>query len=159
VTDASRVDRLAAHRQLSDVPRAQLEWLAQHGEVRRMPTGAVLGQRTWLVQELVVVLSGHLSIRVDRGGGPRRVAEWTGGDITGLFFSRLATPPGEHDRGRGCRDPGAEARVLRGDRSGVATMTAMTVHVMLDRARRCQRVTTGREDDLARAAVRRARAS
>ena len=36
---------------------------------------------------LYVVLSGRLSIHVDRGAGPRKVMEWQGGDITGILPS------------------------------------------------------------------------
>ena len=41
------------------------------------------------------MLEGHLSIRVDRGAGPKKVTEWHGGDVTGMLpYSRIKAPPG-----------------------------------------------------------------
>ena len=92
--DTLLVDRLATHRTLATVPRPQLEWLAANGELRTLQTGDVLTPGGGPVKGLYVVLSGHLSIRVDRGAGPRIVMEWHGGDITGMLpYSRNKGPP------------------------------------------------------------------
>src|SRR5262245_49521703 len=92
----SLVDRLAAHRTLAVVPATQLEWLAANGELRTLQPGDVLTPGSGPVKGLYVVLSGHLSIRVDRGAGPRIVMEWHGGDITGILpYSRIKGPPAD----------------------------------------------------------------
>jgi signal transduction histidine kinase len=89
------------------------------------------------MRSLVVVLSGHLSIRVDRGSGPRRVMEWRAGDVTGLLpYSRLATPPGitsaeEPTEVLEVPDEHFPEMIVR-----CHQLTAILVHVMLDRARR-----------------------
>ena len=89
------VERLAAHRTLGTAPRAQLEWLASHGRLRRITAGEVVARAGDPIRELYVVLAGHLAIRVDRGGGPRKMLEWGAGDVAGLLpFSRLQTSPG-----------------------------------------------------------------
>jgi len=132
----SLVDRLAAHRTLGGAPREQLEWLATRGELRRFEPGDVVTPHQGPVLGVFVILAGRVSIRVDRGTGSRRVMEWNAGDVTGLLpYSRLTSPPGdvkaeeptemfllprEHltDMIRECQD-----------------VTAIMVHVMLDRAR------------------------
>ena len=88
------------------------------------------------VEGLYIVLSGRITITVDRGAGPHKMMEWREGDITGLLpYSRLISPPGDtvadeptdlfaigrehlHDMIRECD-----------------TVTSILVHLMLDRAR------------------------
>jgi signal transduction histidine kinase len=133
---ASLVERLAAHRTLSAVPRSQLEWLAATGHEHTLEPGDILTPSTGPVKGLYVVLEGHFSIRVDRGAGPRIVMEWRGGDVTGMLpYSRIKAPPG---------DVVAEERtqVLMVDAADVGRLprecpelTAVLVHVMVDRAR------------------------
>src|SRR5262245_8076298 len=133
---ASLVERLAAHRTLSAVPRHQLEWLATTGHELTLEPGDILTPSTGPVKGLFVVLDGHLLIRVDRGAGPRIVMEWHGGDVTGVLpYSRIKGPPG---------DVVAEERtqILMVDAADIALLTrecpeltAVLVHVMVDRAR------------------------
>ena len=130
------LERLATHRTLSAVPREQLEWLAATGEQRTLEPGEILTASTGPVKGLFVVLDGRLLIRVDRGAGPRIVMEWHGGDVTGVLpYSRIKAPPG---------NVVAEERtdILWLDREhlpqmirGCHELTAVLVHVMLDRAR------------------------
>jgi signal transduction histidine kinase len=82
------------------------------------------------------VLQGHLSIRVDRGAGPRIVMEWHGGDVTGVLpYSRIKAPPGNviaEERTEIFAVPASELpRMIR----ECHELTAVLVHVMLDRAR------------------------
>lgn len=130
------LERLAAHRTIGAIPRAELEWLASVGHEETIEAGEVLAANTGPVRGLFVVLEGHLSIRVDRGAGPRIVMEWQGGDIAGVLpYSRMQTPPGSVT---------AETRTtaLVIDKSEIPRLihdcpelTAVLVHVMLDRAR------------------------
>jgi len=138
VTQADLVERLAAHRTLGSAPREQLEWLAAHGTLRHYAAGDVLARQGGPIpQELYVVLSGHFSIRVDRGGGPRKVMEWQAGDVSGLLpYSRLRTAPGQTTV-----DEPAELLMVHHDCfpemiARCHELTAILVHVMLDRARR-----------------------
>ena len=130
------VERLAAHRTIGAIPRAELEWLASVGHEETIEAGDVLAANTGPVRGLFIVLEGHLSIRVDRGAGPRIVMEWHEGDVAGVLpYSRMQTPPGSVT---------AETRTtaLLVDRSEIPRLihdcpelTAVLVHVMLDRAR------------------------
>ena len=104
--------------------------------LRTLDVGEILTPGGAPVKGLYVVLSGHLSIRVDRGAGPRIVMEWHGGDVTGLLpYSRIKGPP---------------ANVVAEERTDILAvsptdlsrmiqecheLTAVLVHVMIDRAR------------------------
>jgi signal transduction histidine kinase len=130
------VDRLAAHRTLASVPREQLEWLASKGVERTLEPGEILTPSTGPVKGLYVVLDGHFSIRVDRGAGPRIVMEWHGGDVTGVLpYSRIKGPPGnvvaEEQSHILAIDPAEMPEMIR----ECHELTAVLVHVMLDRAR------------------------
>ena len=131
------VDRLAAHRTLSSVPRPQLEWLAAHGTVNRYEAGAVLARKGELVPSLNIVLSGHLAIRVDRGAGPRKAMEWYAGDLTGVLpYSRLSGAPGVTTAEEASELFSVPAEHFPEMAARCFELTAILVHVMLDRARR-----------------------
>src|SRR6185369_16157436 len=110
--------------------------LAARGRLVRLEPGDVLTPKTGPVAGLYIVLSGQLSIHIDRGAGPHKVMEWRGGDVTGLLpYSRLVAPPG---------DVKAEApsEVLLIPREEIPALihdcyelTSIFVHVMIDRAR------------------------
>jgi signal transduction histidine kinase len=134
--DASLVERLAAHRTVGAVPREQLEWLSEVGQLRTLEAGDILSASGQPVAGLYVILEGHLFIRVDRGAGSRIVMEWHGGDVTGLLpYSRIRTPPGnvvaEQRTVLLIVEPPGIARMIR----ECHELTAVMVHVMLDRAR------------------------
>jgi signal transduction histidine kinase len=136
VAGTGLVERLAAHRTLGSAPRAQLEWLAAHGELRRIPVGESTASENQAITGLWVLLTGHVTIRVDRGAGPRKVMEWTSGDVSGLLpYSRLSKSPGTARADE-------ETEILFVSREHFPEMirechelTAILVHVMLDRAR------------------------
>jgi signal transduction histidine kinase len=135
-TTSSLVDRLAALPTLAAIPRAQLEWLAAHGQLRQYPTGAVMFAKGQPSPDTSVVLSGRFSIRVERGGIVRRTKQWSPGDISGrLPYSRMTNVPGDVS----AEEPVEllaipdmhEAEMIR----ECYEFTAMCVHEMLDRAR------------------------
>ena len=131
------VERLAAHRTLGSAPREQLEWLASRATLRRFAAGVMVASMAEPIRSLTVVLSGHLSIRVDRGAGPRKVMEWGAGDVTGLLpYSRMAAPPGYS-----VADEPTEVLMVEEEHfpemiARCHELTTILVHVMLDRARR-----------------------
>src|SRR5262249_19389265 len=111
-------------------------WLAGQRVVRHLDSGAVLTSMKGPVEGLHVVLSGHLSIHVDRGAGRRKIMEWHGGDVTGLMpYSRLVAPPGNVI----AEEPTEVVTVYREDMPEMIRecpeLTAILVHVMVDRAR------------------------
>jgi signal transduction histidine kinase len=130
------IDRLAAHRTLGSAPREELAWLAAHGRPRSLAAGEVLSSKQRPVEGLHIVLSGVITIHVDRGAGSRRVMEWRGGDVTGVLpYSRLQKPPGD-----AVVDEAAEVLTIKRDElpdliRNCYHVTATLVHVMTDRAR------------------------
>jgi signal transduction histidine kinase len=136
VSKSSVLERLSAHRTLSAVPQAQIAWVAAHGVFRELAPGIVLTSMNGQVEGLHVVLSGYLTIHVDRGTGRRKIMEWRGGDVTGLMpYSRLVAPPGDVI----AEEPTEVVTVHRDDFPDMIRecheLTAVLVHIMLDRAR------------------------
>ena len=137
MTDQEIVERLAAHRTLGSAPREELAWLASRGTLRRFEPGSRVSTKGEPLRSLYIVLSGRISILVDRGAGVRKVFEWGAGDVSGLLpYSRLTVPPGDS-----VVDEPSEALVISDGCFAEMTsrcphVTAALVHVMLDRARR-----------------------
>lgn len=130
------VESLAEHRALGDAPAAEHRWLADSGTLQWFELGEVVTRQGQLAQAMLVILTGHLVIRVDRGAGAHKIIEWRGGDVGGtLPYSRGSVPPS---------DVVAEerTRVLAIDKESLPELarecpviTTKLVHLMLDRAR------------------------
>ncbi len=137
MTTEQLVDRLVHHRTIGGAPRAELEWIATHGSVRRVLQGEVVSPQTEIVRGLYIVLSGRMSISIVRGTVRRKVMEWQTGDVTGVLpYSRTLNPPGDtivDESGDVVSIPREEFPELI---SRCPEVTAMLVHVMIDRARR-----------------------
>ena len=136
MTDASLVDRLAAHRGLAGVPREQLEWLAARGTLVRLQAGETFVEKGSQVHTLSIVLSGNLSIYIDRGAGPHKAMEWHGGDVTGyLPYSRLVASPGDVKAEQPTEMLTIPREVVPELIRDCYHATAACVHVMVDRVR------------------------
>ncbi len=137
MTDANLVDRLAALPNLAEIPRAELEWLAENGELESPEAGTVLAHKGKPVGKLWIILSGQVAVRVDRGAGPRQIMGWGAGEVTGMLpYSRMTGPPGDN-----CVKEAGEILAVARDKfpemiACCPAFTAYTVHLMLDRARR-----------------------
>jgi signal transduction histidine kinase len=134
--DPALLARLAAHRTIGAVPREQLEWLCRVGHLESLEAGAILTRSGLPVAGLYILLEGHIKLSIDRGTGPHMVAEWHGGDVTGLLpYSRLSTPPGDAVAEKRTEylmiDPPDVQRMIH----ECHELTAVLVHVMLDRVR------------------------
>jgi signal transduction histidine kinase len=137
MTTEELVDRLASHRTIGRAPREELTWIATHGTVHHFQPGEVVSRQTEIVRGFYILLSGRMSIYVDRGTGRRKVMEWLGGDVTGVLpYSRTKNPPGDTI----VEESADVVTILREDLPELIRhcqeVTAMLVHVMLDRARR-----------------------
>lgn len=110
--------------------------MATHGRLHTYAVGDVITAKGEPAMKLLVVLSGRLVIRVDRGAGSHKIFEWQAGDVGGVMpYSRVTSPP---------NDVVAEepTEVLVVFRDGLPEMirecpviTATLVHAMVDRAR------------------------
>ncbi len=134
--DASLVDRLAALPTLQDIPRHELEWLVDHGEVVTFPVGDKPTRTGGSVHHLWIILSGVLSIRIDRGAGPRRVMGWRAGSVTGkLPYSRMNINQGETYVEEPVEALQVPSSVFPEMIQRCPELTTHCVHVMVDRAR------------------------
>ena len=137
MTTEELVDRLVAHRTIGKAPREELTWIATHGTLRHFKAGEVVASRTDVVDGLYILLSGRLSISVNRGTKQRKMMEWQGGDVTGLLpYSRLLTPPGDTVVEKDIEAVAFTRRDLPELIKNCYEVTAAMVHVMTDRARR-----------------------
>ena len=128
--------RLRSFPGLDHIPDSELLWVIRVSTFTSYDPGDVIADPSRPMDQLWILLEGRVAIFVDRGSGPRRAMEWGPGAVTGLLpYSRMTTPPGTSRvlepvivlRMPATRLPDfiLEAPVL----------TAMTVHIMLDRAR------------------------
>jgi len=136
LTREDLVNRLTAHRLLGGVPRAELEWLADHGVYRTYDAGEVVARKGDRIPEFNIVLVGRFGIHVEERHGWRRVLEWKAGDLGGLIpYSRMNSAPGNS-----VVDEATEALAIHESLFPLMVrecpnVTAIAVHVMLDRAR------------------------
>jgi signal transduction histidine kinase len=135
VNTSTVVARLAALPDLAGVPREQLEWLVEHGELYNFEDGStIVGKGDYW--GLIVLVSGRFSVRVNQHGAVREVREITPGRVTGLLpYSKMITP-----RGYLVADGPAEFLLIRPQ--GIREMTrecyeltGVCVQEMLDRVR------------------------
>jgi signal transduction histidine kinase len=128
--------RLAAHRMMGTVPRAELEWLVAHGTFERYEPGLMIAKKGQPVEAMYVIFTGHVSHFLEQGGGWRKVMEWSDGEATGqLPYSRMVNAPGNSI----IQEPVECLRVSREHLPRLPIecphVTAQLVHAMVDRAR------------------------
>ena len=128
--------RLTAFPSLAAIPEPELRWVIRASTFTTYKTGDVIADPTQPMDQLWILLEGRVAIFVDRGAGPRRAMEWGPGAVTGLLpYSRMNTPPGTSR----VLKPITVLRMPRTALPGLIrecpNFTAMTVHIMLDRAR------------------------
>jgi signal transduction histidine kinase len=130
------VDRLAAHRTLASAPRAELAWLAAHGELRAYAAGEIVVRKDGAVDEMIVLLAGRVAAYVDRGSGVRHVLETLSGDVTGVLpYSRVVTSIGEVRIEESAEGLFVHRSVLPEMIRACPITTEMLVHVMIERSR------------------------
>ena len=96
VTALDLIDRLAEHKTLGTAPRRGTGVAGSSRDAAHLGAGEVLSHKGAQVEGFYVVLSGHVSLSVDRGSGPQKMIEWRAGDVSGILpYSRLTTPPGD----------------------------------------------------------------
>ena len=82
------------------------------------------------------MLSGQLAIYVDRGNGPQKVMGWQTGDITGLLpYSRMVAPPSDVTVEEAAEILAIDRDLLPALTRECPGVTAICVHIMVDRAR------------------------
>lgn len=134
--DQTLVARLAQHRAISNAPTEEHVWLAERGVLHTLAVGEVLTRKGEQAVALHIILSGRITIRVDRGAGAHKVIEWTEGDVGGAMpYSRGASPPGDAMAEEPTEVLGVERAQFPELIRECPAVTATLVHAMLDRAR------------------------
>jgi len=129
-------DRLASLPKLAGMPQKELKWLVDHGSFDVYPVGTVIAPKGKRVNKLVIIISGKIAISVDRGVGPRLVAEWGSGEVTGMLpYSRMSGPPGDNYVKETAELIAIDVKIFPQMINQCPSFTAYTVHSMLDRAR------------------------
>lgn len=132
------LDRLIAHKTLGGAPRAELEWIAEHGELHHYQAGDLIASKSVPVTYMAIVLTGHVAIHVATAAGaaPRKVMEWRGGDVTGtLPYSRMTNPPGDNMALEESEGVLIHSSLFPDMIRHCPTVTGILVHIMVDRAR------------------------
>ncbi len=134
------IERLRRHRTVGGVPEAELEWLAARAVLRRFEPGDIIVHKGEEYSSdklgLEVVLSGHFSTWVDRGGSARRVMDWQEGDLTGVLpFSRMKVALGDSVASTAVETLELAASFFPELIRECPNITAACVHVMIDRTR------------------------
>jgi signal transduction histidine kinase len=136
MNDADLVTRLKALSSFAEIPPEELEWLTLHGQCMEGAAGAIVAPKGKRIEDLWIVLSGHLAIRVDRGAGLHRVLDWRTGDVGGLLpYSRMTGPPGDAYFEEKTNLLLIHEKHFPEMIHRCPVFTAHTVHIMLDRAR------------------------
>jgi signal transduction histidine kinase len=136
MSEAEVIQRLTELPPFSQVPREELKWLTAHGQLTEGEAGGIVASKGKRIEDLWIVLSGHIAIRVDRGAGLHRVMEWRTGDVGGILpYSRMLGPPGD-----AYLEEKTEMLLIHQKHfpemiHQCPVFTAHTVHIMLDRAR------------------------
>ncbi|MEA3246176.1 MAG: hypothetical protein U9Q74_08450, partial [Gemmatimonadota bacterium] len=135
--DPALVARLAAHEKLGSAPRAELEWLAEHGELQHFTAGTLIGRPgEFLTVGTVILLSGHVAHYRNQGGVRRKIIEWRGGGVTGqLPYSRMGASIGETVIEEAVDALNVPRHLVPTLPIACPTVTAVLVHEMIDRAR------------------------
>ena len=136
MADQALVERLANVKILKGVPRAELEWMADHGTSEFFKAGTVVRSHEVQLPGLALVFTGSLAIHVERMGVQRRIMQWHTGDLTGtLPYSRMVTPPGDTVAHEDVEVFTIHKDHFRELARECPEFTAICVHTMLDRAR------------------------
>ncbi len=128
--------RLAKHRAIGHAPASEHAWFVSHGVLRTFPVGAVVTAKGEESTGAMIVLEGHMVIRMDRGAGSHKIFEWRGGDVGGrLPYSRRASPPNDVIAEEHTEVLAIDGELLSEVIRECPVITAAFVHAMLDRAR------------------------
>ena len=134
--DANLINRLKALASFAQMPHEEVEWLVSHSCLDVGEAGAIIAPKGRHIENLWIVLSGHIAIRVDRGAGPHRVMEWRTGDVGGMLpYSRMTGPPGDTFLEEKTEILLIHEKLFPEMIHRCPVFTARTVHIMLDRAR------------------------
>ena len=132
----SIVDRLAAVPLFSPVPRPELEWLAANGELRTYEAGSIPSRAGEPIDEMIVLLAGHVGLYTEAGGNRRKILDFGAGGVGGILpYSRFQKAPGNSIVEEEATMFALHKRHFPTLMREYPNLTAALVHQMVDRAR------------------------
>ncbi len=130
------IERLAEHKALGSAPREELAWLVEHGTLRHLEAGEILSHKGQQVEGLYILLTGHVTLSVDRPTGPQKMIDWRAGEVSGILpYSRLKAAPGDAVAVETTEILSIPREQLQELTRACYEVTALLVHTMIDRAR------------------------
>ena len=89
------IDRLVTFDALADVPRDQIQWMVEKGEVNKLKAGEIAFKKGDSIDQMIALLEGAVAIRIEMNGNYRELGRIEEGEITGsLPYSRAQTATG-----------------------------------------------------------------
>jgi len=135
-TEKQLVDRLIALSSFKKIPRQELSWLVKHGRYEVREAGTLIDTKGMLIEDLYIILSGKLAVRIDRGTGPKLVAQREAGTVSGLLpYSRLVKVPGDIYHEVKTEFILVNVKYFPEMINQCPVFTAHTVHTLIDRVR------------------------
>jgi signal transduction histidine kinase len=130
------IDHLKSLASLNHIPMSEFEWLCQHGAIEQYQPGLIASKGS-KIDSLWIILKGHISVRIDRGAGPKVAnTELYSGSVTGMLpYSRLTELPGDTFADQKTEIFSLSAKYFQEMIKKCPTFTAHAVHSMIDRAR------------------------
>ena len=136
MSSESIVDRLAAVPLFGPVPRPELEWLAANGELRTYEVGSIPSRVGEPIDEMIVLLAGHVGLYAEAGGNRRKILDFGAGGVGGILpYSRFQKAPGNSIVEEEATMFALHKRHFPTLMREYPNLTAALVHQMVDRAR------------------------
>jgi signal transduction histidine kinase len=89
------LNQIASFPDFQDVPRQQIQWLLDRGEVVNVPAGDSYIRKGDPIDKLIILLKGSLSLKMEQNGQYKEVYHMEVGEISGLLpYSRAQSAMG-----------------------------------------------------------------
>jgi len=130
------IHRLESLPSLNHIPEHEIHWLVQHGNLE-IYQPCLLASKGTKIENLWIILEGHISVHIDQGAGPKVVnTELYRGSITGMLpYSRLVQLPGDLYVDEDTEIFSVPIQHFPEMITKCPLFTAHTVHSMIDRTR------------------------
>lgn len=131
---------MAAFSLLSEIPRTQIEWVVERGELHELPAGTVFFKKGDEINKLFLVLEGMTSFRIEQNGQYKELGGLKKGDISGaLPYSRAQSVMAEGSAVIDTRVFMLDKSYFRNLVCECYELTEVLVHQMTDRVRNATR--------------------
>lgn len=130
------VDRLAAFSALSEVPRKQIQWVVDRGELQEVSAGELFFKRGDPIDNMIMVMEGHITFRMIQNGQYKNIGQMKAGDVSGaLPYSRAQSSSAEGVAEVATRIYTLKKNHFRDLICECQEFTEVLVHLMTDRVR------------------------